>query len=81
MAAEMPITKDRASNRRADKIPFLNIKEREASIAADRDIFIQKLPAGTAKANTHSPKASAIKSANDLQPGLFFKLYSQVEVR
>jgi len=73
MAAEMPIIKDRVLNRRSDKISFLNISEREASIAADTDIFIQKFPAGMAKAKTHSPKASATKNRNVLQSDLFFK--------
>lgn len=73
MAAETPIAKDRALKRRADEIPFLAISDKEARNAADTDILIQKLPKGTAKAKTHSPKASRTKSRNALQPVLFFK--------
>lgn len=46
-------------------------------MAAATDIFIQKLPMGTAKAQTHSPKANAVRKSNPRQPGSSFKGHSQ----
>jgi hypothetical protein len=69
----MPKRKDRTLNSSSDKIAFFDISEREARIAEETDIFIQKLPTGTAKAQTHSPKARATKSSDVPEPVLFFK--------